>query len=246
MTKAAAIIVAAGAGKRFGGKVRKQFVTLAGKPVFMWSVKEFRKLPQIKQLILVVPPAQISAFKAYPIKFGVDIAAGGKERIDSVRAGLSAVREDIDIVAIHDGARPLITADIIRKSILAAEKYGSAVVSVNARDTVKITLQPVASSQRPGIGKTKGTTTNSFVAKTIPRDTIWLAQTPQTFKKKLIDAAYTKLRTKNITDDAQVAELAGYKVAIVPGNYDNIKITDKKDIEIAKVLLKTQCVKCKV
>lgn len=222
-SKTAAVIVAAGAGKRFGGKIKKQFVTLAGKPVFMWSVLEYRKLPQVRQIILVVPPAQLGSFRDFAFRYGIDIAAGGKERIDSVRAGLSAVNEDIDIVAIHDGARPLIKAAVIQASIKAAERCGAAVVSVMARDTVKST----------------STGNRLFVSKTIPRDTIWLAQTPQTFKKKVIETAYAKLKAKRITDDAQAAELAGYKVAIVPGDYSNIKITDKKDIAIAKALLKS-------
>lgn len=216
--RVAAVIVAAGAGKRFGGKVRKQFVSLSGRPIFEWSVLAFKKLPQVRQIVLVVPPSQIGSFKNFPTRRGIDIAAGGAERVDSVRAGLSAVRPDIDIVAIHDGARPLVDTATILKSFSAAGKVGGALVCVQARDTVKFSS-----------GKT--------VNKTILRNNIWLAQTPQVFKKKVIDSAYAKLKTKHVTDDAQVAEMAGYKVAIVPGNYSNIKITDKQDLKIAKLFL---------
>ncbi|MFH1368077.1 MAG: 2-C-methyl-D-erythritol 4-phosphate cytidylyltransferase [Elusimicrobiota bacterium] len=232
--RAAAVIVAAGAAKRFGGKLKKQFVSLGGKPVFMRSVLEFRKLSGIQQIVLVVPRGQVPSFKDFPLKFGIDIAAGGDKRTDSVRAGLSALREEIDIVAIHDGARPLITSGLIKASLLAAEKYGAAVVCVPARDTVKTTL----TEERRRKKEARANKRSLFVGRTIPRDAIWLAQTPQTFRKKIIMSAYAKLKTKNITDDAQAAELAGYKVRIVPGSYSNIKITDKKDIKIAKMLLK--------
>jgi 2-C-methyl-D-erythritol 4-phosphate cytidylyltransferase len=220
--RAAAIIVAAGASRRFKGAVPKQFTRLRGIPVYLWSVLAFRKIKDIKQVILVVPGSRINSFKNIAVKFGLDVARGGPERVDSVRAGLSAVRQDIDIVAIHDGARPLITSGVIKSSLASAKKYGSAVVSVRARDTVK---------SSPG----------KFVRKTIPRNTIWFAQTPQTFRKKIIEKAYAKLKTKNITDDAQAAELAGYKVAIVPGLYSNIKITDKLDLEVAKILITDHC-----
>jgi 2-C-methyl-D-erythritol 4-phosphate cytidylyltransferase len=167
-----------------------------------------------------VPGNKLGSFKNIQAKYGVDIARGGTERVDSVRAGLSAVRDDIDIVAIHDGARPLVTGKVIEASLAAARKYGAAVVSVPARDTVK---------SAPG----------KFVRSTIPRKDIWLAQTPQVFKKHIVEMAYAKLKTKNVTDDAQAAELAGFKVAIVPGDYSNIKITDKIDLEVAKVLCTT-------
>jgi 2-C-methyl-D-erythritol 4-phosphate cytidylyltransferase len=216
---AAAIIVAAGAGKRFGGRVPKQFAYLNGKPVFLWSVLAFKKIREFSQIILVVPGNKVESFGALQKKYGIDIARGGKERPDSVRAGLSALRPGIKIVAIQDGARPLVQPETIKASVAAAKKYGAAVVAVKARDTVKLSL--------------KGS-----VARTIPRDTIWLAQTPQTFIRNVIERAYAKLKNNKITDDAQAVELSGGQVKVVPGDYSNIKLTDRRDLAIAKILVK--------
>lgn len=216
---AAAIIVAAGAGKRFGGPVPKQFAALRGKPVFLWSVLAFRKLREFSQIILVVPGNKVDSFGRFQSEYGIDIARGGKERPDSVRAGLSALRPGIKIVAIQDGARPLVKSETIKASVAAARKYGAAVVCVPARDTVKFSP-------------------SGLVRRTIPRKDVWLAQTPQTFKRSVIEKAYAKLGKKKVTDDAQAAELAGCRVKVVPGCYSNIKLTDRMDLKIAELLLK--------
>jgi len=216
--KAAAIIVAAGKGQRFGSRTPKQFLKFKGKPLFLWSVEAFRKLREIRQVILVVPGNMPASMQLYRKRYGLTLVAGGNERQDSVMAGLAATSPDIDYVAIHDAARPLISPSLIRKTLRAARLHGAAMAAVPARDTIKVSND--------------GRRINS----TIPRRSVWLAQTPQTFSRPLILKAYELLAALNVTDDAQAAEMAGYPVAIVEGDYRNIKITDPEDLKIAGLL----------
>jgi len=221
MTKCAAIIVAGGSGKRFGSKTPKQFLNLQGVPVFIWSVTAFRKTGLFSQIILVAPKERLGKLAPFAKKYSFTLACGGKERSDSVRSGLKALDKDITIVAIHDAARPLISGEVIARAVLNAKKHGAVVVSVPARDTIKLT-----SCEK--------------VVKTIPRDTVWLAQTPQVFKKSLIEKAYAKLDRAKVTDDAQVVEKAGFAVHVSMGDYKNIKITDKQDLKTAQLILKNK------
>lgn len=218
--KAAAIIVAAGSGKRFGSKTPKQFLSLKGIPVFLHSVLAFRKVKEIKQIIVVLPAARMNEYEKTAKRFGFTVVHGGEERHDSVKSGLSALDPSIDVVAIHDGARPLVSPALIRDCVRTAFTSGASLAAVQARDTIKISGN------------------NMTVAKTLPRKTIWLAQTPQCFRKMTIINAYRKLKTDNITDDAQVVELVGGKLKIVPGEYSNIKITEKADLKAAELVLK--------
>jgi 2-C-methyl-D-erythritol 4-phosphate cytidylyltransferase len=212
---AAAIIVAAGAGRRFRGSTPKQFVVLGGLPVFLRSVRAFQRLPDFTQIVLVVPEKQLRRCAPYRRRNGIDIVAGGKERSDSVRAGLAVLRNDIRYVAIHDAARPLVSDDSIRRGLVAARKYGASVVAVQARDTIKLSAS------------------GRYVDRTIPRSGVWLAQTPQTFRRSLIETSYRNLESSPVTDDAQAAELAGFRVRIVPGDYTNFKITERADHALA-------------
>jgi len=216
--KCAAVIVAGGSGKRYGSKSPKQFLKLSGVPMFMWSVKAFKKTPGFSQIILVAPKDRLARLQSIGRAEGFQVVGGGKERSDSVRAGLKALKDDISIVAIHDAARPLIKRETISRAVECAKKYGSAIVSVPARDTVKFAP--------------KGS-----ILKTIPRDTIWLAQTPQVFKRPLIQKAYSKLKGAKVTDDAQVMERVSRGVRVVMGDYNNIKITDREDLKAAEIYL---------
>lgn len=215
----AAIILAAGASKRFKSATVKQFVNICGKPVFLWSILAFKKIKEFKQIILVVPKNFENRLSVYKKKFKLEIVAGGKERIDSVRAGLNKLREDIEFVAIHDAARPLISKKSILNGLREARKSKAVVISVPSRDTVK------------------SVQSKAWIQKTIPRNKVWLAQTPQIFHKSIILDAYKKIKSNNATDDAQLVELAGYKVKVVLGDYHNIKITEKSDLKIAEMLL---------
>jgi 2-C-methyl-D-erythritol 4-phosphate cytidylyltransferase len=217
---AAAIIVAGGSGRRFKSRTPKQFLPLKGLPVFLWSVKAFRQVPAFRQIILVVPAGKTALFEKYRQAHGLTIVAGGKERFDSVRAGLAALQKDITFVAVHDAARPLITPVLIKDGLAAAKKYGASVIAMPARDTVKRSGQDLK------------------VQTTVPRREVWLAQTPQTFRRAILENAYSNPDTRDITDDAQMVERAGKPVRIVPGDGSNIKITEPGDLELAALFLK--------
>lgn len=220
MVTCAAIIVAAGAGKRFGGATPKQFLPLKGLPVFLWSVRAFMRVRAVRQIIVVVPAGRDKKLKAYAARYRFELVTGGKERYDSVKAGIERVRPGIGYIAIHDGARPMVTKDIILRALSAAKKHAASLCAVPARDTVKLA------------GRV------TLVRKTLPRENIWLAQTPQVFKTGLIKKAYQRLRSGKITDDAQAVELAGGKPALVLGDYKNIKITDRGDLKAAERFLR--------
>jgi 2-C-methyl-D-erythritol 4-phosphate cytidylyltransferase len=220
---AACIIVAAGRSRRFGPAAPKQFALLKGKPLFLWSVQAFRKVREFSQIIVVVPAARLGSLKRLEKKLGVEFVNGGSERHDSVMNGVKRLRADIEVVAIHDAARPLVSSELISETLKAAKKYGACLAAVPARDTVKL-----ADSK-------KGT-----VRKTIPRNEVWLAQTPQVFSTKILKRLYKNIGKANITDDAQLAEKLGIKVKIVEGSYANIKVTDKNDLKIVKMLLRTR------
>jgi 2-C-methyl-D-erythritol 4-phosphate cytidylyltransferase len=159
-------------------------------------------------------------FEKYRQAHGLTIVAGGKERFDSVRAGLAALQKDITFVAVHDAARPLITPVLIKDGLAAAKKYGASVIAMPARDTVKRSGQDLK------------------VQTTVPRREVWLAQTPQTFRRAILENAYSNPDTRDITDDAQMVERAGKPVRIVPGDGSNIKITEPGDLELAALFLK--------
>jgi 2-C-methyl-D-erythritol 4-phosphate cytidylyltransferase len=218
MKDTGAIIVAAGSGSRFGGAIPKQFLPLCGKPVFYWSVKAFRKAG-VPYIVVVVPPAYLAKMKK---EAGVSFVAGGKERYHSVQSGLAALPKNVKIVAIHDGARPLVKPELIRASIISALKHGASIVAVQSKDTIKLSKH----------GKS--------IDCTVAREKVWLAQTPQSFRRNVIEKAYRAINASGLTDDAQAAELAGYKVALVPGSYNNIKITHSQDIKLAELLMKAK------
>ena len=210
--KIAAIIVAAGSGKRFGSK--KQFKFLGEKRVVELTVQKFLSIPEIKNIILVLPKEDIeNVGLGFSPATKIKIVSGGKTRQHSFFNGLSVLSSDTDIVLIHDGVRPFVSEKIIKDSIVSAKKYGACVVAVPSKDTVKIC---------------KG----GFVSSTPERRNIFLAQTPQAFKYSLIMKAYKKAFEKNYfsTDDSALIEKLGKKIKIVSGDYRNIKITTKEDI----------------
>jgi 2-C-methyl-D-erythritol 4-phosphate cytidylyltransferase len=168
-------------------------------------------------VIVVVPADRVKTLAPLKKKYNIAIVAGGRERFDSVRAGLAALQPGIAYVAIHDGARPLVSPGLIRKALVAARSSGAAVVAIPARDTVKLSAE------------------GHWVDNTAPRTHVWLAQTPQVFRRTLIETAYARLKTDRLTDDAQVAEQAGIRVRIVPGETTNIKITEPGDLQLAQL-----------
>jgi len=212
--KIAVIIAAGGEGKRMGH--RKQFLPLLNSSVVETSLTVFRKVKDLSEIVLVVSPEDVGLAKNIQ---GVKVVEGGQERQDSVANGLKAVSPDTDLVLIHDGARPLITIDVIDKAISEAVKYGAAVVGVPAKDTVKVVGDDL------------------LVESTPERKKLWLIQTPQVFKYAIITQAHKQAKSK-LTDDAGLVEAMGGKVKMVMGTYENLKITTPEDVLIAETILK--------
>lgn len=226
MESIAAIVLAAGAGKRMNSAVRKQYLTLGGKPVLFFSLKAFEE-SEVTEIVLVVGEGEAEYCREQIIdKYGIRkisaVVEGGRERYHSVYAGLAAVR-GADYVLIHDGARPLLTADIIERSIAAVKLHDACVVGMPVKDTIKIVSE------------------DGFSAETPDRSSLWQIQTPQTFFYPLIWEAYESVITKEecaVTDDAMVLErMTGKRVKVIEGNYRNIKITTPEDLIVAQAYL---------
>ena len=225
--KCTAIVLAAGQGKRMHSKIQKQFLEIQGHPVLYYSLRCFQGSPIIQDIILVTGEEAISYCKNEIVeKYGLtkvtQIIAGGKERYDSVYAGLLACQET-DYVFIHDGARPFITEEILQRGLDAVRETGACVVGMPSKDTVKL-------SDREG-----------FVKETPDRSFVWNVQTPQIFSYSLIRGAHESIRKKDmsgVTDDAMVVEQeTGVKVRLSEGSYRNIKITTPEDLAIAESFL---------
>jgi 2-C-methyl-D-erythritol 4-phosphate cytidylyltransferase len=227
MTKVSAIIPAAGSGKRMGGKTSKQYLQIGGRPIIVETLSVFQKAEIIHDIILVAPPAEVAATKemveAAGITKVVAVTGGGVERQDSIRNGLDLLRDDSEIVVVHDGVRPFVTEEMIKSSVAAAKEAGAAVVAVPVKDTVK-------------------RAENLSVIETVPRDELWLAQTPQAFRCDIIKKAYLEAEKNSFigTDDASLVEAMGKGVKIVPGSYENIKITTPEDLIFAEAILKNR------
>lgn len=226
--KCTAIILAAGQGKRMKTKVQKQFLMLQGKPLLYYSLACFQKSDEIQEIVVVTGKESIDYCRSEIIeKYGFtkvkSIAEGGKERYDSVYAGLEACSADTDYVFIHDGARPFVTEDIIKRTKEVAVTYQVCIAGMPSKDTVKIIDE------------------NNMVSATPERSRVWSVQTPQVFLYSLIKEAHDTARSvsmQGITDDAMVVEQ--YKntpVHIVEGAYENIKITTPEDILVAEKIL---------
>jgi len=188
----------------------------------------FENTAVIDEIILVVNPDDIKRAKKFNFAKLKQVIAGGQERQDSVSAGLAVLPSDCEIVVVHDGARPLVTSEIIEQAVQVAEESGAVVVGVPVKDTVKMSNVKCPMSK-------DGVT----ILKTLDRNCLWLAQTPQVFKKKIILEAFKKFGQEKVTDDAMMVEKLGVPVTMVMGSYANIKITTPEDLLIAKALLKT-------
>lgn len=225
--KCTAIVLAAGQGKRMQSKIQKQFLEIQDHPVLYYSLQCFQKSPLIRDVILVTGEGVISYCKKEIVeKYHLDkvsrVIAGGKERYDSVYAGLLACA-DSDYVFIHDGARPFITEDILQRGMEGVKKTGACVIGMPSKDTIKL-----ADSA-------------GFIKETPNRSLVWTIQTPQIFSYSLIRKAHESIRKKDmtaITDDAMVVEQeTGARICLAKGSYRNIKITTPEDLLIAEAFL---------
>ena len=217
--KAGAIIVAAGESQRMGG-VDKVQALLGGKPVLARVVDPFQNCGAIDQIVVVVSEQNLERGKQLVAEEGwskvTDVCPGGRRRQDSVAAGLRRL-SGCDWVVVHDGARPLVTVDLIEQGLAEARETGAAAAAVPVPDTIK-----VAEGDR-------------IVHQTPPRQNLWAVQTPQVFRYPIIAEAHREAKG-DVTDDASLVEQLGYKVKLYMGSYDNIKITTPDDLALAEVL----------
>lgn len=226
--KVTAIVLAAGSGSRMNSKTKKQFMEIKGKPIIWYSLFAFEK-SIVDEIILVTGKDDVEYCKKdivekYRFSKVASVVAGGQERYDSVYNGLKEVKGGI--VLIHDGARPMISDDIINRCIQGAEQYSACVAGMPVKDTVKI------------IGK------DNIIEDTPDRNKVWITQTPQAFRYEVVKTAYDDMKKSgetNVTDDSMVVEkYTDYDVRFVKGDYCNIKITTPEDIMLAEVLLSTK------
>ena len=218
-----AIIAAAGSGTRLGSATPKQMLDIGGRAMLAHSLAAFLGHPRISEVILVMP-----AGTAAPPVEGVDparvdamrLVTGGARRQDSVANAFDHVEASADVVLIHDAARPFVSAGLIERTIDAAMAHGAAIVALQSRDTVKRV------TQGPG---------GAVIVETIPRDTVYFAQTPQGFRREVLAAAVALGRSGvDATDEAALAERAGYQVHVVEGDAGNVKITTAEDLDAAR------------
>jgi 2-C-methyl-D-erythritol 4-phosphate cytidylyltransferase len=204
------------------GGIDKLFALLEGKPALSHVLHAFDSCVLIDQIVVAVSKANLEKCRKLIDKEKLakqfEVCLGGERRQDSVAAGLKRLK-DCQWVVVHDGARPLITKDLIERGLEAARETGAATAAVPVTDTIKVTGD------------------DKIVRQTLPRQNLWAVQTPQVFRLDIIAQAYQKARGE-ATDDASLVERLGYKVKLYLGAYDNIKITTAKDLLIAEILLK--------
>lgn len=225
MPQFAVILPAAGRSTRFHDKnYKKPFAPLANRAVWLHSVERFLSRGDVKQVIVVISPEDREFFE---FKFGANVAIlgikvvdGGAERADSIEKALAHVRPDIDLVAVHDAARPCLADEWVERVFAAAEKSGAAMLAIPVSGTLK----------RVGAG--------NVIEETVSREGLWEAQTPQVFRRDWLLEAYAKRAGFKATDDAQLLERAGRKVTVVQGSPVNLKITTREDLRLAEQALK--------
>ncbi len=219
-----AIVVAAGAGRRFGGAVPKAFLPFQGRPLFAHSLPAFRALRSLGDLVLVVPRGRVQwvirRVGAALLQGGVTkVVAGGRRRQDSVRRGLEAMNRRCDVVLVHDAARPFVTASLARAVAALARREGGAVPLLAVRETLKRVV-------------------GDLVVETLDRSGVAVAQTPQGARTALLRQAYAEGHgDADATDDVQLLERLGARVAGVVGDPLNVKITSRADLPLAEYIV---------
>lgn len=224
----AVIVCAAGASARFGGDRKKPFVELSGRAAFLRSIEYFSNRDEVKQIIVAISRDDeelVTVKWGSTLAFnGVKLCLGGAERFQTVANALAKIKDDIDLIAVHDAVRCCLTNDWVDAVFEKAAETGAAILACPVNGSLK--------KVEKGI-----------ITDTIDRDNIYEAQTPQVFNAKWLREAYGKigkLDKKKITDDAQLVEALGYKVHIVETDYTNLKITRKSDVQIAEAIMKSR------
>jgi 2-C-methyl-D-erythritol 4-phosphate cytidylyltransferase len=214
-----AIIVAGGSGSRMNASVSKQFLLLQGKPILQRTIERFLAVTPTPHIILVLPERDLTIWQELCLQHQffpdttntIQSVLGGATRFQSVRNGLTAIQASEGLVAVHDGVRPFVTADIIEQSYQTAEQTGSAVTCVAVKDSVRV-VDPAGRSQA------------------VDRSQYRLVQTPQTFRLDLFRQAFQVEEQPFFTDCASVVEYAGHAITLIDGSYENIKITTPEDL----------------
>lgn len=218
-----ALIVAGGKGTRIKSEVPKQFIELNGKPILLHTIEAFLKYSPNLPIILVLPAEDFTTWEGVCKKFDftkpIILQKGGETRFQSVRNGLDTLDGE-GLVAIHDGVRPMVSADLIGASFRLAAVHGSAVAAVRLKESIRMTDQDNT--------------------KAADRSRFRIIQTPQTFNLQLIKKAYQRKEDPSLTDDASVAERSGHIISLFEGSYENIKITTAEDLIVAEALLKSK------
>ena len=224
----AAILPAAGSGRRFGGQSNKLFAELDGRPIWYRAVERLRKRSEVGRIVLAVSSADRPDFdeqiRSWAEDLQIELVIGGKERTDSVHAALDHLKDDgaIRFVAVHDAARPLVSDSDLAAVFASAAQNGAAILAAPVSGTIKRSADHGRSSE------------------TVDRRDMWIALTPQVFRVKLLRKAYELHRGRAATDDAQLVERTGHPVALVRGSAENIKITHPEDLQIAEAIYARQ------
>lgn len=223
----AVVIVAGGSGQRMGSAIPKQFMFLDSKPILAHTINRFHSALPNSEIVVVLPEKQIHYWQNLASRFDIAphrVVAGGKERYDSVKAALDALLEQgngAELIAIHDGVRPLLSEELILRGVECAAKHGSAIPVVGINDSCRI-LDPQGTSS------------------IINRSTLRLVQTPQIFDHRLLRRAFRNPIPESTTDDASLVERTGHTIHLIEGERANIKITTIEDLAIAEALLDLQ------
>jgi 2-C-methyl-D-erythritol 4-phosphate cytidylyltransferase len=233
--RVAAVIPAAGLGRRMQQDTPKTYLHLAGKPILIHTLEVFERVPEVHEVLVVVHPedlefCQEEVIDAYPLKKVLRLVPGGKERQDSVYHALKVLwkqAKELDIILVHDGVRPLVDPVQVGKVVAAARRYGGAILGIPCQDTLK-RVNP------------KGE-----VLGTVDRRELWQIQTPQAFRAALLWRAYQQAMERGFyaTDEAALVEALGESVVVVPGSPLNLKITTPDDLKIAEAILAAGLIK---
>ena len=227
--KVVAIIAAAGLGRRMQQDTPKTYLHLAGKPVLIHTLEVFEKVPEVQEVLVVVHPedlefCQEEIIDPYPLKKVLRLVPGGKERQDSVYHALKVLKKEeneLEVVLVHDGVRPLVDPALVQQVVAAARRYGGAILGIPCQDTLK------------------RVNSRGEVTATVDRQELWQVQTPQAFRAALLWRAYQEAMNREFyaTDEAALVEALGETVVVVPGTCLNLKITTPDDLKMAEAIL---------
>jgi 2-C-methyl-D-erythritol 4-phosphate cytidylyltransferase len=224
--KTVALVPAAGRGLRMGGPVPKQFLSIGGLPLIVHSLRTLQASSVIDAIVLAVPQADLAYSQsdivdAYRFTKVINVVAGGQERQDSVRNALAVLDDQVEIVVVHDAVRPFLTERMLEDVVATARATGAAIIALPMRDTVKY------------VGA------DHVIERTVDRRPLWLAQTPQAFRRDWLQEAHRRAQIEAVpaTDDAYLLEWMGHSVRVVEGSGENIKVTRPEDMVIGEAIL---------